>query len=141
MSVETLEVGAHIHLDEVVGNAPAPGSREWLPIVEELIQLLDSQGGNWTITVPVGTATVVPRKVVSAPDVFHLVDRSDLMEAPAAHRLADTLVANRWEGEYHCWRRVLQNTVAEIVSLSRSSMQIGSGEPYCVEIAFEIRPR
>jgi hypothetical protein len=138
-AVRSLANGEHMHLDEIVEAPPPPGSSAWLPIIDGLKRSLVNWGGNWTVTIPIGVVSDVPTGPMSVQTALGIVHQGDVVEPPAVYRVSASLAPNRWEGEYHCWKRVLEPGVTEIVSLSRSSREIATGEGLVAEVVFEIR--
>ncbi len=72
-----------MHLDALVDNPPPAGSREWLPLLQDLVMRFATAGGNWTLTVDVGVALSVPEGSLAVPDVFEHADVIRALEAPA----------------------------------------------------------
>jgi hypothetical protein len=137
--VDKLAVGGHVHLDRLVESPPPPGSRDWVPIVHELVASLVERGGNWLVTVPVGTGLHISQELPTAKEVFDHVNVTELREPPAVYRAGDKLVPNTWEGEYYARKRVIAPSVTEIVSFGRSSDTPADEPGFSAQIAFEVR--
>jgi hypothetical protein len=138
-ALDALPAGAQLHLDEVVGDGPAPGSPVWLAAIRELAHELAARQGFWTVTLPVGRGDL-PRRLPDAPRAFAVVTEPERSTPPAVHRLAPTLVAHTWSGEHHVRRRVVEPRVSEVVSFSRQDDAAADEPGFWVEIVEEIRP-
>jgi hypothetical protein len=134
-----LRVGEHVHLDRYIPNPPPPGSETWLDIIAELLPRLLKWKGAWTVSMPVGTLSQLPKTFLTAPELLRLVDSEKATEPPAVYRLRDALVPSTWEGEHHRWQRLLQSSVMEAISVSRSRQEATAGDDFSASIVFEVR--
>lgn len=137
--IRSMKVGQHLHLDGCVLDPPSPGDPAWLEIISDLIQRIMAWGGAWTISMAIGTTASIPIFPVDLDGLFALVDKSSLVEPPAVYRLRDALTVNSWEGERHIWQSLLQPSLTQVISLTRSKCEISAGEDLYVRVAFEIR--
>jgi hypothetical protein len=137
--LQTLEIGDHMHLDGLVDDPPPPGSRDWLPVLEQLVAYLVRQDGHWGVTLRVGVAPHLPKACVTAANVFEYVDSTQVSEPPAVYRLTDKALANTWEGEYHGWNRVLEPRVTEDVRFDRPKNDLPDSGGWFAQVTFEIR--
>ena len=137
--VEAIAPGSHLHLDDLFTDPPAPGSREWLPILSDLVGALVGTNENWTVIFSVGSVREPWAGVMSIDRVLDVVDQSNLFEPPSVHRPQVRSAPLRWEGEEHRWLRVLGPTATEIISMSRSSQELSAGEDLEVRLVIEIR--
>lgn len=120
-SLLSLTAPDHRHLDRLVEQSLPPGSREWLPIMLDVVEYLLDKDGRWLVTLPVGTTFVPPRSSASIPDVFACVDVAEKAEPPAVYRMWDIPAAPTWEGERHEWQWVVRPGVVEHVRFQRPS--------------------
>jgi hypothetical protein len=131
--------GEHVHLDELLDPCPRPGSPDWIPLLEQLVERLVENGGSWTVTMDVGVALRVPASSTEVPDAFDHADRAPASEPPAVYRLAPTLVPNIWEGQDHSWTRVLGPGLTQILSFSRSLSEPPDDGGFLAQIVYEVR--
>jgi hypothetical protein len=141
-AVHQLVIGDHVHLHELVEKPPSPGSRDWLPILQQLVAHLMGHGGHWGITLCIGEAQGIPADTALTVDnVFEYVDASDTYEPPAVYRLSERAILNRWEGEQHKWSRMLEPAVMEHVGFNRPKDERPERGGWFAQITFEIRPK
>src|SRR3954466_10318449 len=81
-----LQPGEHLHLNEVVDGCPAPGSRDWLPIVRQGRDDLSRPAGHWFVSLPVGYTDTPPMGALDVSSAFGVADASELLEPPAVYR-------------------------------------------------------
>ena len=68
--LKSLHLGSHVHLNAVFNVPIVPGSREWLPLVEELLGVIADWPGKWAISFPLGATSELPRAVESPLTAF-----------------------------------------------------------------------
>lgn len=140
-AVHELVVGDHVHLPELVDNPPSPGSRDWLPILRQLVSHLVEHGGHWGVTLRIGEAPMIPTEVtLTAADVFEWVDATQEYEPPAVYRLSERAGLNKWQGEHHRWARVVEPCVTESITFSRPKNDPPDKGGWFAQITFEVRP-
>jgi hypothetical protein len=134
-----LRVGEHVHLDHYIPNPPPPGSGAWLDIIAELSTRLLKWKGAWTVSIPVGTLSQLPKTFLTPPELLREVDSKNVTEPPAVYRLRNVLTPSTWEGEHHRWQRLLQPSVMEVISMSRSRQEAAAGDDFTAAIVLEVR--
>lgn len=138
IEIRKLSMGAHVHLTDLIPNAPSPGSIEWMPIVEAIAAELDSSSGRWIVKLPLGTVEAVPADVLPG-SVHSLVELGSILEPPSVtHCLGQHQVA-RWEGANHRWQRVFGIRSLVVISVSRSVAEASEGDPFVCEQLWEIQ--
>ena len=130
----------HIHLDELVPDPPAPGSMEWLPVLDEVLGFLMKLGGPWYVSLPLGQCKALPGGDLSTEGAARLASREHLMEPPAVYRIAADLSHAVWDGESYCWTRVHRTGAVEAVTASRSRAEGAALEPWTLRVGFAIEP-
>jgi hypothetical protein len=108
--------------------------------LQQLVAYLVKTGGEWGVTLRIGVAPGIPREVaVTADNVFEHIDTTEAYEPPAVYRLTERALPNRWEGESHSWRRLLEAGVAESVSFNRPRDDMPENGGWFAQLNFEIR--
>ncbi len=58
--VAEMTVGEHVHLEELLEDAPGPGDHRWLDLADGLLADLSLGAGVWAMTIPLGEVQDVP---------------------------------------------------------------------------------
>jgi hypothetical protein len=136
--IRRLRVGGHIHLNDLLLDAPPPGSLDWLPIVSAIATRLDSLSGRWVVKLPLGTTDVAP--VNLSPAQLHtLPDLGRILEPPSIVRRSSRSNVCAWEGENHRWQQVFGRRSLVVISVSRSVIEARDGDPFVCEQLWEIQ--
>jgi hypothetical protein len=139
----------HVHLDKVLAAAPPPGSPNWLPAINRIVDELASRGGIWFVSLRVGFANEPPDltaiTVATAIDhaaSFRPVDGTEdlyvLSEPPAIYRGGPLAQPERWEGVEHSRSRLLRPGVREVISYTKTEESVEVNEPYDVAVGWQV---
>jgi hypothetical protein len=128
--------GEDEHLD-YLPDAPDPGSTRWLEIVDELCVLLASHG-TWLIYLPLGMIDCWPGASITRSSAFGLADAAFLLEPPSVLRRSSGNAGRRAGIERCEVRRSVAAGLTEVIVASRSVEEARSGEPYRLEIVWEV---
>ena len=139
-SVQSLAYGDHIHLDCLVEQAPAPGSRDWMPLLLDLVEYLGVSDDFWVVTLPTGLAARLPDAEPTESQLFECSDAAELLEPPAVYRINAPGPNLHWEGVIHEWRRVRHPNVLEALSFVRDATDPAPCGRWETKIAFHIGP-
>jgi hypothetical protein len=138
--VTDLAPGDHLHLDALLADAPPPGSLVWLPIIDDLIEVLTETDLSWFVALPLGSVTAPPEGKLTIDTVAAIVDSSHLAEPPAAHRARADTDAETFDGDLRRTVHDLGGGVVEVVTVSRSAIEVREGEPWTVQVGWAIEP-
>jgi hypothetical protein len=123
----------------LIDDAPAPGSRLWLPIVESVVADLEGRKGRWVVKFPLGSIAELPMTPPTVSTIFELLSPDEvLMEPPSVIRLTNAAGSSTWQGENHRWQSKGIGRSLAVVSLSRSLDESGNNEPFFCELLSEI---
>jgi hypothetical protein len=145
----SLTEGDHLHLDSLLSGAPPPGSADWLPAVERIVDELARHGGIWFTAMRVGFANeppdlteITPRTAIEHAAGFSPADGDEdlyvLSEPPAVYRGSTSAQPNLWEGVQHSRSRLVRQRVREVISYAKSEESVTLDQPYDVSIAWQI---
>lgn len=136
-----MRVDDHVHLDLCVESPPAPGDAHWIVIADELVDQLVAHGGAWIVVLPVGVVRDPLAGRASVASLFDLADSRLLTAPPAAHRLSAERVEDRWEGEFHEWRRPVRPSVVEVINVLLDPESADGGDvKFDAQVLYEIGP-
>jgi hypothetical protein len=138
LEIRRLKVGGHVHLNELLLNAPAPGSLDWLPIASMIATRLDEASGRWVVKLPLGTTEVAPVNV-SPEFPQSLPDLGRILEPPSVVRCSSRRNVSVWAGQNHRWQQVFGHRSLIVVSVSRSAIEARDGDPFVCEQLWEIQ--
>jgi hypothetical protein len=136
--LEQLPYGEHVHLDEFCGDAPKPGSKDWLPGIESVTVALRGSARPWTIVFPVGHARDVFRPSGDLDELVERADASLLLEPPSVVAVGGEYSANTWAGELAQVRTSTESGVIEVVSIERSRLEGQFDDPFSINVYREI---
>jgi hypothetical protein len=134
--IRALVPGQHLHLDEIIENAPAPGSLEWLPIMRSLALEIHEWGeGSWGVSIQLGTVKKPPCGPIPTESIPALIEQAERFTPPDVWRL-ESGPSHAWEGEKTTWDTDLTARVRECVTYSRSADDREAGEDFTVWITY-----
>lgn len=131
LTLKSTPGGHHLHLDELLSDPPAPGLRDWLPIIDQLGHALVETGDPWVISFRLGT-TPEFRLPDDRDGLFEIADASELLEPPEVRRRrrGDTFYGQEFEST-SCSRQIAPR-IFEKFSVSRWASDRDQGLPYDV---------
>jgi hypothetical protein len=138
----------HVHLDELIDDAPRPGSSDWVGVLLTIVDRLAVGAGMWFVRLPVGYADGLPKlaglTVAGAIEDAAMFVPADgdrglyfVGEPPSVYRGAAGARPASWQGVAHSRIRVLSPNVRERISYALSD-DAGPNEPYTVSVVWEI---
>jgi hypothetical protein len=133
-----LDEGGHLHLSDLMVDAPLPGSLDWLPIAEKVAAELEESSGRWVVKLPLGTTERLPvdpwrERPRWLPELGRILEPPSVVCCFRQHRSAV------WEGENHRWQRLFGHRSLVVLSLSRSVIEAREGDPFVCEQLWEIQ--
>ncbi len=132
--LEALEPGDHIHLDELIDDAPPPASIKWFLLLRDVAEQLESWGGTWVVAMPLGSSPVIPNLPMEPEEAIKLPGFELTSEPPSANKLDGEYTLEIWQGENYTYASQIRTGVTQVLTFSRSPEELSAGEGFTVHL-------